>query len=379
MQAFRDQTLPYSSLDFWRLILIGTSLLTPLTSRIEEASFLIKPRPLDCVGLLRPCDQAETGQRLLGAEWMSAVSMWQTVWPSPSPPSLSQPMSKERIVLYLHGGAYCAMSAQTHRILTHKISKATGRRLFAINYRLAPEHKFPCALHDAVQSYLYLIDPNEKYHFNPKRIMVMGDSAGGGLALALLLYLRDHGLPCPEGACLLSPWVDLTFQHPSWNDSSTFDYLPNDPSVLENMNPQPMYLGEDYTTEMLKHPYVSPLYADHFENLPPIMVQSGSCEPLRDEIAHLAQRIQDSISSFVHHEVYEDMVHVFQAFPLGKKPADAIKSIGWWARTGAAMISTYQTKQCQITPKGKDLVLGQFITRGLAPPLLGRRHRSIPG
>lgn len=74
----------------------------------------------------------------------------------------------------------------------------------AVNYRLAPETKFPGALYDAVQSYLYLIDPNEKHQLNPKNIMVMGDSAGGGLCLAMMLYLRDHGLPQPEGAVLLS-------------------------------------------------------------------------------------------------------------------------------------------------------------------------------
>ncbi|KAI8074735.1 alpha/beta hydrolase fold-domain-containing protein [Gongronella butleri] len=386
MQAFRDQTLHYSSLDFWRFILLGTTLLTPLTCRIQDTSFVVKSRPLDCVGLLRACDQAETGNRVLTAEWMAAVSVWdqcvQTVWPSAPPNALlntKRKRSTERIILYVHGGAYCSMSAQTHRILTHKISKATGRRMFVINYRLAPETTFPGALYDVIQAYLYLTDPDEPYNFDPKCIMVMGDSAGGGLALAMLLYLRDHGLPAPEAACLLSPWVDLTFQHASWNDSSTHDYLPNDPSLLDNLNPQPMYLGPEYTQDMLRHPYVSPLYADNFEHLPPIMIQSGGCEPLRDEIKHLYQRINESNTTFAHHEVYEDMVHVFQAFPFGSKPDDAIKSIGWWAKTGAAMISTYQGKQSKLTPNGKDLVLGSFITRGIAPPLLGRRHRSIPG
>jgi acetyl esterase/lipase len=74
----------------------------------------------------------------------------------------------------------------------------------AINYRLAPETKFPGALYDVVQSYLYLIDPNEKHRLDPKNIIVMGDSAGGGLCLAMMLYLRDHELPQPEGAVLLS-------------------------------------------------------------------------------------------------------------------------------------------------------------------------------
>lgn len=192
MQAFRDHTYT-NSLDFWRFVLIAPTFLTPLTSHVQDASFIIRPRPLECVGILRECDQQEKKQflihqrppRVLEAEWMSALSIWdycwQSVWPSaPMAPTAAKKKkrSTEKIILYFHGGAYCAMSAQTHRTLTHKISKATGRRVFAINYRLAPETKFPGALYDAVQSFLYLIDPIEPYYLDPKRIMIMGDSAG---------------------------------------------------------------------------------------------------------------------------------------------------------------------------------------------------------
>ncbi|KAI9302272.1 alpha/beta hydrolase fold-domain-containing protein, partial [Cunninghamella echinulata] len=293
----------------------------------------------ECIGILRQCDIQEKGDRILQAEWMSGLTLWEhckeKIWPS-APTSLlllssRKKKSTEKIVLYIHGGAYCAMSAQTHRTLTHKISKSTGRRVFAINYRLAPETPFPGALYDAVQSFLYLIDPQEKYYFDPKCIMVMGDSAGGGLALAMLLYLRDHSLPLPEGACLLSPWVDLTFSYPSWNDASLFDYLPNNPNQLI-MNPQELYLGPNFSKSMLLHPYVSPLHAENFDYLPPIMIQSGGCESLRDEIDALQKKISQSKSTFLHNEVYDDMVHVFQAFPLGESSLQAIESIGWWAR-----------------------------------------------
>ncbi|CAO3595985.1 unnamed protein product [Absidia cylindrospora] len=407
MQAFRDHTYT-NSLDFWRFILIAPTFLTPLTSQVQDGSFVIKPRPLDCVGLLRTCDLSEKNQqRVLEVEWMSALSVWdtcwQSIWPSASNNSNNNnnnsgvKKSTEKIILYLHGGAYCAMSAQTHRTLTHKISKSTGRRVFAINYRLAPETKFPGALYDAVQAFLYLIDPTEKYNFDPKRILVMGDSAGGGLALAMLLYLRDHDLPSPEGACLLSPWVDLSFSYPSWNSASLFDYLPNNPDKLTGMNPQKLYLGDDFSASMLKHPYVSPLFAEHFEHLPPIMIQSGGCESLRDEIDALYQKINQSNTTFIHNEVYQDMVHVFQAFPLGKSVEEAIDSIGWWARLGISMIAKYQVKQQQqqqqrqITTVGlssssaqqqltKSLIMSGFSKKDIPPPiLLGRRHRSIPG
>lgn len=193
LQAFRDQTYT-NSLEFWRLMSSTPALLTPITSHIEEASFVISPRPLECIGILRQCDIQEKGDRILQAEWMTGLSLWEhckgKLWPS-APTSLllsskKKKKASEKIVLYLHGGAYCAMSAQTHRTLTHKISKSTGRRIFAINYRLAPETPFPGALYDAVQSYLYLIDPREKYYFNPKSIMIMGDSAGNLFSLLTL-------------------------------------------------------------------------------------------------------------------------------------------------------------------------------------------------
>ncbi|CAO3640770.1 unnamed protein product [Cunninghamella blakesleeana] len=345
LQAFRDQTYT-NSLEFWRLMSSTPALLTPITSHIEDGSFVVSPRPLECIGILRQCDIQEKGDRILQAEWMTGKSL-------------------------LEHCAYCAMSAQTHRTLTHKISISTGRRIFAINYRLAPETPFPGALYDAVQSYLYLIDPQEKHYFDPKAIMIMGDSAGGGLALSMLLYLRDHGLPLPEGACLLSPWVDLSFSYPSWNTASLFDYLPNNPDQLD-INPQELYLGPNFSKSMLQHPYVSPLHADNFDYLPPIMVQSGGCESLRDEIDALQIKISQSKSTFLHNEVYDDMVHVFQALPLGESPAQAIESIGWWARTGASMISKYQVKH--IPPQ--DLVLNSLLKN--SPALLGRRHRSIP-
>ncbi|KAI8099121.1 alpha/beta hydrolase fold-domain-containing protein [Halteromyces radiatus] len=391
MQAFRDQTYT-NSLEFWRFVLLAPTLLKPLTSHVQDASFIVRSRPLDCVGLLRACDQQETNTRVLEAEWMSAFTVWDTcwhtIWPSSNRMIRSNKENVERIVLYFHGGAYCTMSAQTHRTLTHKISKATGRRCFVVNYRLAPETKFPGALYDAVQAYLHLIDPDDGYCFDPKRIMIMGDSAGGGLALAMMLYLRDHGLPSPEGACLLSPWVDLTFSYPSWDSASLFDYLPNNPDKLTDMNPQRLYLGDDCTPANLKHPYVSPLFADHFEHLPPIMIQSGGCESLRDEIDAIYQKINQSKTTFIHNEVYQDMVHVFQAFPFGKTVDEAIASIGWWARIGASMISKYQVKQqatfsylpSSAVSNAKGLILSSFFKSESSPPLpLGRRHRSIAG
>ncbi|GAA5805280.1 hypothetical protein HPULCUR_010795 [Helicostylum pulchrum] len=350
LQAFRDQTLT-NSLEFWRLMLVAPTFLTPVTSKLEPEYILIKNRNL--CGILSKLDRDETGNRTIDAEWMSAISTWERIYGGPSsvnlmkkaPLMLEAPPSCEKIVLYFHGGAYCSMSAQTHRILTHKISKATKRRVLAVNYRLAPETRFPGALLDAVQSFLYLIDTNEKHRLDPKNIIVMGDSAGGGLCLAMMLYLRDHGLPMPEGAALLSPWVDLTFSYPSWKDANLYDYLPSNPSELVGMNPALLYLDDQ---KLIRHPYVSPIFADNFDNMPPILIQSGGCESLRDEICDLTDKIQKSKSTMVHHEIYEDMVHVFQAFPFGKS-SEAIESIGWWSKVGISLITQWHNRSQELS------------------------------
>lgn len=96
----------------------------------------------------------------------------------------------------------------------------------------------------------------------------------------------------------------MSFSYPSWNTASLFDYLPNNPDQL-NINPQELYLGPNFSKSMLRHPYVSPLYADNFDYLPPIMIQSGGCESLRDEIDALQKKISQSKSTFLHNEVYD--------------------------------------------------------------------------
>ncbi|KAI7893168.1 alpha/beta hydrolase fold-domain-containing protein [Mucor mucedo] len=344
LQAFRDQSQT-NSLEFWRLMLIAPSLIKPIMSRTEAEIIPIKTRNL--CGILSKMDSEETGSRTLDAEWMSAISTWERICGSSLKTrlALDPPVSDEKIVMYIHGGAYCTMSAQTHRTLTHKISKATKRRVLAVNYRLAPETRFPGALFDVVQSFLYLIDGNDKHRFKPSNILVMGDSAGGGLCLAMMLYLRDHGLPQPEGAALLSPWVDLTFSYPSWKDASLYDYLPSNPAQLKSVNPALLYLDDQ---ELIRHPYVSPIFADNFDNMPPILIQSGGCESLRDEICDLTDKIQKSKCTMVHHEIYEDMVHVFQAFPF-KKSMDAIESIGWWSKVGIPLITQWQSRSQELS------------------------------
>lgn len=119
------------------------------------------------------------------------------IYPSPNADAL----------FHLSHRAYYMFSVETHRLLTIAVSRYCEARVFAINYRLAPETQFPGQLHDAVSSYLRLV---EDLKIPPENIIFAGDSAGGGLVLATLMYLRDEGYPLPSGAILMSPWVDLT-------------------------------------------------------------------------------------------------------------------------------------------------------------------------
>jgi acetyl esterase/lipase len=147
----------------------------------------------------------------------------------------------------------------------------------------------------------------EDLHIPPENIIVSGDSAGGGLALALLMYLRDNDYPLPSGAILMSPWVDLTLSCESWESNALFDVVPF-PVMDSHMNPIALYLGEQ-TEKYLTHPYASPLFGT-FEGLPPLLIQAGDAEVLRDEIALLAHKATLA-GVLVRHEVFDDAVSHF--------------------------------------------------------------------
>ena len=126
-----------------------------------------------------------------------------------------------RIMLYLHGGAYFFGSVDTHRYMLQRHARKLKGRVFAPDYRLAPQFPFPCGLQDALASYLWLLTMHD-----PTEIILAGDSAGGGLALSMLVIMRDQGIPLPAGAILISPWVDLTHSFPSIVEDNPGDYIP---------------------------------------------------------------------------------------------------------------------------------------------------------
>lgn len=198
-------------------------------------------------------------------------------------------------LLYLHGGGYVGMSPRTHRAITGAFARR-GLRVFAADYRLAPEHAFPAALDDATAAWSALRAAVQGPAF------VAGDSAGGGLTLALLLNLRDKALPLPDAAIAFSPWTDLAITGASMKSNAKRDPLLVSDGI-ENI--AAAYLG----SEDPRNPLASPLYGD-YAGLPPILFSVGDTEILLDDSVRAAQRAKDAgvVTKIC---VERDMPHVF--------------------------------------------------------------------
>jgi monoterpene epsilon-lactone hydrolase len=213
-------------------------------------------------------------------------------------------------MLYLHGGGYVIGSCNTHRALASHLAARTGMPLLVADYRLAPEHPYPAALDDALTAYAWLLAGG----FEPGRIVVGGDSAGGGLTLALFLALRDRGLPLPALGVPLSPWTDLTLSGETMTSMAD-----RDPMVrragLQRMSD--WYVGAADPRD----PLVSPLFADP-AGLPPLLVQVGEIEVLRDDAVEFAARaVEAGVDVTI--EVWPEMIHVWHAFGPAVPESDA--------------------------------------------------------
>ena len=213
------------------------------------------------------------------------------------------PDSTSGVILYLHGGAYALGSAEVHRSFLCRLAKATRLEVLAINYRLAPEHPFPAALDDAVDTYRWLLSEN----IPPERIVIAGDSAGGGLALATIAALRDSSDPLPACVFCLSPWVDLTLSCKSIDTHAERD------SILSRavLSPYADFYAGDHKKD---HPLISPLFAD-LAGFPPLLIHVGSDEILFDEAHQLADAAR-AAGVEVEIQTWEWMFHVFQIVPF---------------------------------------------------------------
>jgi monoterpene epsilon-lactone hydrolase len=270
--------------------LVARPVETPQEMRVVFEELAIKPA--DDI----KCERVSAGG--VDAEWVCAPNA-----------------ASDRFVLYLHGGGYVIGSVNTHRDMIARVSRAAQARVLALNYRLAPEHPFPAAVDDTLAGYKWLLAQGAK----PSRIAIAGDSAGGGLAAAALVAIREAKLPTPGAGVLLSPWVDL-----EGLGESMVTRMEVDPVVRKEglVGMAQAYLqGQDAKT-----PLAAPLYAD-LKGLPPLLIQVGDAETLLDDSKRLNDRAKAAgVSTRL--EVWPEMIHVWQLFasylPEGQQAIDGI-------------------------------------------------------
>ena len=217
--------------------------------------------------------------------------------------SLNRAHVHKQVIMHCHGGGYSTGSSLYARTLTAKLASCTGMEVLSFDYRLAPEHPYPAALEDAMKVWDYLM----RVGYGARDVILTGDSAGGNLALALTLKLKEQGRFLPRGLVLMSPWTDLTSSGESYATKKDVD------PVLTNAYLERMIhvyaKGEDLT-----NPFVSPLFGD-FRGFPPTYVQVGENEILLSDATRLVERLQQA-GVVAKLDVFENMWHVFQMSPF---------------------------------------------------------------
>ncbi|MGH9847011.1 MAG: alpha/beta hydrolase [Blastocatellia bacterium] len=223
-------------------------------------------------------------------------------------------------MLYLHGGGYMVGSSTSHRHLIAVLGEAASVAVLAPDYRLGPEHPFPAAVEDAVSAYRHLTQSG----IAPDRILIAGDSAGGGLTVATMVALRDRQLPLPAAGVCLSPWADLTNTAESYTTRAAVDPILSRERLDEMAA---AYLqGQD-----ARLPLASPVFAD-LTGLPPLLIQVGTDEVLFDDATRLDARAK-AAGIEVRLEAWEEMIHVWHYFyPLLAEGREAIARVGEFVR-----------------------------------------------
>jgi acetyl esterase/lipase len=220
----------------------------------------------------------------------------------------------ERVLLYLHGGAFIFRFPNTHAALAARICRRVGTRALVVDYRLAPEHRYPAAPDDCHGAYRWLLAQG----CDPRGIVIAGDSAGGNLALATLHRIKAAGEPLPAAAVMISPFVDFTL---------------SSPSLVANERADPIFTLRGITAlrelyawpEQFLDPSLSPLFGD-FRGLPPLLIQAGTTEMLRDEALRTAA-VAKAGGVDVELELWDRLPHVFHVFPLLPQGEAAVASI----------------------------------------------------
>ena len=230
-----------------------------------------------------------------------------------------------RRILYIHGGSWISGSLSGYRAFLSRVSQATGAVVLSVEYRLAPEHKFPAGLDDCTQAYQWMRKNGPDGKGPVLAAVLMGDSAGGNLALATLLKIKDSKLPLPAAVIAISPATDFTGESPSLVSRASVDPIIN-PEILPALIPA--YLGKHNEPT---DPYASPLFGD-YSGMPPLLLQVGDAEVLLDDSTRLAKHAAEQ-GCDVTLEIWDGMPHVFQGFaPFLPEASEAIANIGKFIR-----------------------------------------------
>ncbi len=230
--------------------------------------------------------------------------------------SVADGADQDKVILYVHGGGYVMGSAGSHRDMTGRLSQAAGARVLSLNYRLAPEHPFPAPVDDAVAAYRWLLGQG----IQASHIAIAGDSAGGGLALAALIAIRDAGEPLPAAGIGISPWVDMEGAGESMTTRAAVDPVVQKEGLLGMAK---LYLGGADP----KNPLAAPLHAN-LAGLPPLLIQVGDAETLLDDSTRITERARKADVD-VTLKVWDEMPHVWHLFaPILPEGQQAIEEIG---------------------------------------------------
>ena len=225
----------------------------------------------------------------------------------------------QRLIIYFHGGGYVSGSPETHRPLVARLCKAAGAIALMFDYRLGPEFPFPAGLRDAVDGYRFLLGRG----FSPDSLVLAGDGAGGGLAFATLMAIRNAQLAMPAACVALSPWADMTLS--GW---SMIQNAKNDAVLSWEL----LFLSSRHYLKGANpaDPYASPVFGN-LRDFPPIMVHAGSHELLRDDASRLGELAAAS-NVPVSVEIYDGMPHLFQGSPSASEAKVSLNRLGQFIR-----------------------------------------------
>ncbi|MCX7924078.1 MAG: alpha/beta hydrolase [Clostridia bacterium] len=226
----------------------------------------------------------------------------------------AQSTTKDKVILYFHGGGYVSGTCCSHRAITAKFVKGSGIGALLFEYRLAPEHPYPAALEDSLAAYRWLLDQD----VDPSRIVFVGDSGGGGLCLATLLAIRDQGIPLPSAAVAYSPITDFKCTGESYRTKAKVCLSP------EGMGAA---LAKHYSGDKDPGlPYISPLYGD-LQGLPPLLIYAGEDETLCDDAVRFAEKA-DKAGGNVTLRIGKGLFHCYPAMaPLFPEATQAMEEI----------------------------------------------------